>query len=416
MAEATEIDEHDDDNGWQELMGKDLMMKVVDSIPRKLLDRVDKTDNIEPQEAVLVGFEGRTAENRSVKDGLLFQKVSSWLVVVGDADVLPALEMGIRYMRVGQTALIWSHSKFALGNGTRITISEDSSANECGLVPPNSNVMYKVTVTQKVMDTSRLNPYFTIQKALTKKKIANDIYQNEWCKPPETSESADCEHAMKRALRLYTKAAKEMETLVQGTYFNFVEEDHPQRHESRQILLDSLNNIVAVHLRQKKYHAAKLSAVEVLRIDPNNIKVLLRAAKAAMMDPASTLEEASAAINAAESAIVSSSKKKKSPNEKELKRLKNQLKEKRDDYKEKTKAMFGDKLNSMTFDSKGDAKSTETRTSKSGKNEKEEHKIVPNSHTQRIMSQFFIPLIILFLMKYIFVNGNWAAENSKSEL
>ena len=65
--------------------------------------------------------------------------------------------------------------------------------------------MYKVTVTQKVMDTSRLNPYFTIQKALTKKKIANDIYTNEWCKPPETDKDANCDHSMKRAVRLYTK-------------------------------------------------------------------------------------------------------------------------------------------------------------------------------------------------------------------
>ena len=66
---------------------------MVGSTPRKLLDRGDKTDIIEPQEAVLVGFEGRTAENRYMKDGILFQKVSSWLIVVGDADVLPALEM-----------------------------------------------------------------------------------------------------------------------------------------------------------------------------------------------------------------------------------------------------------------------------------------------------------------------------------
>jgi len=69
--------------------------------------------------------------------------------------------------------------------------------------------MYKVTVTQKVMDTSRLNPYFTIQKALTKKKIANDIYTNEWCKPPETNKDANCDHSMKRAVRLYTKVCHE---------------------------------------------------------------------------------------------------------------------------------------------------------------------------------------------------------------
>jgi hypothetical protein len=54
-------------------------------------------------------------------------------------------------------------------------------------------------------------PYFTIQKALTRKNIANDIYQHEWCPPS------------KDAIRLYTKAAKDMQTLLQVTYFNQVE-------------------------------------------------------------------------------------------------------------------------------------------------------------------------------------------------
>ena len=52
-----------------------------------------KNANIEPQEAVLVTFEGRIASDRFVLDGPLFQKVEDWLIVVGDADVIPALEM-----------------------------------------------------------------------------------------------------------------------------------------------------------------------------------------------------------------------------------------------------------------------------------------------------------------------------------
>ena len=265
--------------------------------------------------------------------------------------------------------------------------------------------MYKVTVTQKVMDTSRLNPYFTIQKALTKKKIANDIYQNEWCNPPETNEDADCEHAMRRAIRLYTNAAKDMETLLQGTYFKQVETDHPQRHESRQILLDSLNNLVALHLRQKEYHKAKLSAVEVLKVDPNNIKALLRAAKAALLDPASTLDEALAATKAAESAIATNSNN-KSINEKELNRLKIQLKEKQVEYKEKTKEMFGNKLSSVPPSvSKNDAESTTTSASLTSR-EKEETKtnvkLFWKKQMYTMVLQVILPMLILFLYKYFY--------------
>jgi FKBP-type peptidyl-prolyl cis-trans isomerase len=287
---------------------------------------------IEPQDAVLINFEGRIAEDTSVTGGSVFQEAQGWLVVVGDGDIIPALEMGVRFMETGQTALIWSHSKFALGPGTR--------SFQGTTVPPKSNVMYTVKVVQKVMDTSRLNPYFTIQKALTKKKIANDIYQYEWCPPPKAPDDPSCEQSMGRAIRLYTKTAKEMQTLLDGTYFQQVETDHPQRKESQTILLDSLNNITAVYLRQKDYNKAKLAAVNVLQVDPSNIKALMRAAKAALLDPASTMEEASEALKAAESEITY-----KNPNdEKELKRLKLQLKRKQQEYRQKTKEMFGNIL------------------------------------------------------------------------
>eukprot|EP00980_Cylindrotheca_fusiformis_P030728 scaffold25316_cov215-Cylindrotheca_fusiformis.AAC.1 len=82
-----------------------------------------------------------------------------------------------------------------------------------------------------------------------------------------------------------------MEKLLNGTYFNQVEEDHPQRHQVQQVMLDSLNNIVAVYLRQKEFHKAKQAAVEVLKQDPKNVKALLRAAKASLLDNASTMEE-----------------------------------------------------------------------------------------------------------------------------
>jgi len=396
MVEVTELNEPQDENDWTELMGNDLVMKELSG---------GKSETIEPREAVLVTFKGRIAGDRTVRDGALFQKAESWLVVVGNSDVVPALDMGIRYMKVGQTALIWSHSKFALGKGTRTTIAENGKANGCGLVPPNSNVMYEVTVTQKVMDTSSLNPYFTIQKALTKKKIANDIYQNEWCEPPKTNEDADCEYSMRRAIRLYTKAAQEMETLLQGTYFHHVEKDHPQRHESRQICLDSMNNIVAVHLKQKDYHEAKLAAAEVLKMDPNNTKALLRAAKAALNDPVSSFEEASAAIKAAEAAIATTSGKKKAMNEKELNRLAIQLKEKQVEYKEKSKEMFGNKLRpkkTPVSDQNVEATSSSTATA-TKKEESTSSSLFWKTHASTLFLQTIVPLILLVLVHYLFL-------------
>jgi hypothetical protein len=52
-----------------------------------------KAGKIEPQEAVLIKFEGRVAADKTVMNGPLFQEVEGWLIVVGDSDVLPSLEM-----------------------------------------------------------------------------------------------------------------------------------------------------------------------------------------------------------------------------------------------------------------------------------------------------------------------------------
>lgn len=285
----------------------------------------------------MIDFVGRVAADKSVTDGPIFQQVKGWLITVGDGDVLPCLEMAIRFMETGQTGRVWAHSKFGLGNGTRTYKTVDGNTQQ---LPTHASVMFEVKVTMMVMDTSRLNPYFTIQKATTRKLIANDIYQHEWCPAPKSTDDPSCDMAMNRAIRLYTKAAKDMESLLNGTYFQQVEEDHPQRHQARQLLMDCLNNIVAVHLRQKKYHTAKEASVEVLKQDPKNIKALLRAAKASLSDPASTLEEVEAALKAAEGEITY----KNPQQEKELKQIKAQFKRKRLEYKEQTKAMFGNKL------------------------------------------------------------------------
>jgi hypothetical protein len=271
----------------------------------------------------LINFVARQADHKDHADGPIIQQAKGWLIIVGEGDIAPALEMGIRFLETGQTGRVWAHSKYALGPGSR--------THGDYTLPADSSVMYEVTVTQIVVDTSRLNPYFPIQKSLTRKNIANDIYQYEWV------EGVDTTMAMQRAVRLYQKAAKDLDVLLNGVYFQQVELDHPQKLQARQIMLDALNNTTAVFLRQEEYHKAKEAAVEVLTRDPKNIKALLRASKAALLDPASTLEEAEAAMTAAEAEVTY-----KNPNEeKEVKRLKVQFQKFKKDYKEKSKEMCG---------------------------------------------------------------------------
>jgi tetratricopeptide (TPR) repeat protein len=206
-------------------------------------------------------------------------------------------------MKDGQTAYIYCHSHFALGKGTR-------KFEECEIAP-NTNVIYKATVLQIVQDTSRLNPYFTIQKALTRKKIANDLYQHELLNlTPAEAAAADNDKSMNdearnRALKLYRQAGRDMKDLLDGTYFAQVEPDHPQRKECRQLMIDSYNNVTVVYMHAKQYSKALDAAEIAMKRDPKNLKAIVRHAKLQVIlaNSETKLHAAANAIKVAENAI-----------------------------------------------------------------------------------------------------------------
>jgi tetratricopeptide (TPR) repeat protein len=103
------------------------------------------------------------------------------------------------------------------------------------------------------------------------------------------------------------------------------------RKQAMEIMLDCLNNIAACHLRAKEFHQAKEAAVKVLSFDPDNLKGLVRAAKAALLDPASSYEEVEAAIAAAEMDHADDA---------EVRKLRIELKQRKQAYKKKSKEMF----------------------------------------------------------------------------
>ena len=140
------------DDDWKPLMGGDLVMKVIRSErPKNNKDPAP----VQPKDLVLIDFVARIAEDRSCTDGPVVQEAKDWFIVIGDGDVTPALELSIRFMESGSTALVWSHSKYAFSNGTRIYDRGQA-------LPPHSNVLFEVTLNSIILDTSRLNPYVTL--------------------------------------------------------------------------------------------------------------------------------------------------------------------------------------------------------------------------------------------------------------
>jgi tetratricopeptide (TPR) repeat protein len=174
---------------------------------------------------------------------------------------------------------------------------------------------------------------FQIQIALSKKRIGNDVYVNEWSDG----------YGKARAKMLYKRAADTMQYLVQTLPDDDDDDDDDEaddnkigdsdavRKQAMEIMLDCLNNIAACHLRAKEFHQAKEAAVKVLSFDPDNLKGLVRAAKAALLDPASSYEEVEAAIAAAEM---------DHPDDSEVRKLRIELKQRKQAYKKKSKEMF----------------------------------------------------------------------------
>ena len=290
----------------------------------------DKTE-CQPKDGVIIDFVGRFAMDRGDEDGPIFHEATDCLIVIGDKYVNPALEMGVRFMHEGQKAIIWSTSKFAYGLSTR--------KNGDYELPPNSNVRYEIFVKSVISpDKESSDPDgFQLQLAMSKKIIANDMFKNELY-------AASNHGSQQRALRLYSKAADEMVHLIQTHQTQKQEnsetydkvEGKKKTNQAMEIMLDCLNNVVAVHMKAKKYHEAKEAAVKVLTHDPDNLKALLRAARAAMMDPSGTYEESDVAIAAAEKVV----QEKGLDDKGDVRKLRQELKQKKQEYKKRRKEMM----------------------------------------------------------------------------
>jgi len=289
-------------------------------------------------DAIQIDFTGRRllsfdGEGCSPENELSFVEKRGCLIALGDGDVIPGLEMAARFLSSGHRAIVKCRSKYAYGAGGR-RAAPDASSDSTGIakdLPPNSDVVFDVCV-RNIIPSSQLleDDDLKIQLASSKKQLGNECYQYEWD-----------DHGMgkARALKLYGKARDSMMDLL-GDIETRQEEnvaaaaaaelaDAKQRAAS--ILIDCLNNISAVHLKAKAYGKAKDLAATVLQYDPNNIKALCRAARAAIFDPNGTFEECEMAIGAAGEIDGENA---------DVKRLRVELDRRKKQHKRREKAMY----------------------------------------------------------------------------
>lgn len=303
-------------NDWKELAAPGGPSNLLFQIT--VINPAEDARQIPSDASVLINLTARQADHSQHHTGPIFQQAKSWLVSLNDCNVLiRPLEWLIRQMKEKEKALLFIPAKNKHHPFQQSIRNYNNNKNDSVIVSAeSSNLLYEMEVLQIVMDTSRLNPYFPIQKALTMKAIANDLYQYEWDlvdkQQPQPPDSNKMMNSREKAIHLYEKAAKIVQTLLDGTYFANVEPDHPQRKQCETILGDCHNNTMAVYLRAKRWAKAREVARHSLSSSiptlARNPKTHLRNVKAHILDPTtskseSLMQETELAIQKAESVI-----------------------------------------------------------------------------------------------------------------
>ena len=183
--------------------------------------------------------------------------------------------------------------------------------------------------------------------------MGNHYYKYDWVEPPPQGGSSNTTTTTTssggggggmgktRALKLYNTISRNGNALLQE-----LEHGTKERREMYDLVVDSLNNISALHLREKEYKKAKDAATQAIQLDPYNIKALCRAAKATLM--VGEYDECKEVLKSAEEIVehevVDCSKNGFSSID--IQRLKRELKQKRREQKKLEKEIYSQMLSS----------------------------------------------------------------------
>ena len=307
-------------------------------------------------DAIVISYKGYSLEEEEYNDPSLFflqeknrtKKVpfvdcQNQIIILGDGDITPGLELGCRFLKRNQSAWIRCHSKYGYSASTR-----RATTNTTKNVTPFTSLAYHVYIQMIIpaSDTLFSSPDFQIIISHSKKQIGNDVYVNEW----DDENGNNGGSGRLKSLKLYGNGADRMinllkeirdkkENNINDEKQNDDDGDKKVEAKALPVLLDCLNNISAVHYKSKDYGLAKEAATAVLQWDVTNQKALCRAAKSALLDPAGSFEESEMAILAAEKLY---------PNESQVQSLRKFLIQKKKQHKEREKAMYGGKIKNIS--------------------------------------------------------------------
>lgn len=190
---------------------------------------------------VLIKYDGFLLDNQDIQ----FAKDTTEQFRLGDSATLPALELTVRSMTVGEICQIICVDRFGF--------------HEIGCephVPPGASLKFRVellTITKGV-SPDQMNCPQLLEEATKKKAIGNKFFKRK----DYTSAS-----------RMYGAAIKLMEHWTPDPKYN---------NPCRDLMVSLGNNLSNAQYKANKLKESKQAGMEVLQIDPNNVKALYRVA------------------------------------------------------------------------------------------------------------------------------------------
>lgn len=338
----SEVTPNNDDRKieWEKLMGDDLILHRL--VTQQQNTKSSKEQNAEIGDAVYIRYragvlqplnadqklsdipltELKDTDEGKKRDGSIFEYSENSLIVLGEGDLIPALEMGVRFIPKHSVTnndnvknfggIIRAHFKYAHGFNGYDRTADNNRSTSAKTAPPsfvklpaNSHVELYIEILDIVSQSDeKFHSFeFQLEKGLAKKQLGNQYFKYEKNLP--------------KALKLYQSSVALLNTLVIAIQEKMAESETDKKKEvasseddnhignsplgqeeseslkklittktkAIEVIVDSLNNASLIQFKQKKYNQAKQTCAQILQqYDPNNMKALIRAAKSSMLD------------------------------------------------------------------------------------------------------------------------------------
>ncbi|XP_072837646.1 peptidyl-prolyl cis-trans isomerase FKBP8 [Pogona vitticeps] len=225
-------------DGWEDLAeGKCLRKRLVRGAP-------GESRRPQPGQEVTVKLLG------ALEDLSLVERDPSRTFVLGQGEVVQALDLGVLSMQLGEVALFLACPASAYGHQGR---EPD--------VPKEAALLYEVTLLQvrDSPDPGLLPAAERLHRGHQKRALGNFHFERE---------------EYRWALRSYQQALEVLPSPGPGGRLSPEEEE-----EGRELRIKCLNNCAAAQLKLQRLEEALASCNEVTRLDPDNVKALYRKGK-----------------------------------------------------------------------------------------------------------------------------------------